>query len=144
MRRGEAGLLEAKVPAFGETWIRTTDLAVMDEDDFIFLKGRADQAIIRGGFKVLPETIADALLEHPAVKDAMAGGIEDRRLGQVPVAAVELSSGHDNVTAEELLAFLRTKLVAYAVPTAIHILPSLPRTSNMKANLSALAELTPR
>ena len=140
--RGEEGLLEAKVPAFGEKWIRTTDIAVMDEDDFIFLKGRADQAINRGGFKVLPETITDALLAHPAVKDAMAGGIDDRRLGQVPVAAVELATGNEHVTEEELLAFLRTKLVSYAIPTAIYIVPSLPRTGNMKAHLAALADLT--
>ena len=140
-RRGEEGLLEAKVPAFGEKWIRTTDVAVMDEDDFIFLKGRADQAIIRGGFKVLPESITDALLDHPAVKDAMAGGIDDRRLGQVPIAAVELAKGSEYVTEENLLAFLRTKLVSYAIPAAIYILPSLPRTGNMKANIAALAEL---
>jgi len=141
--RGEEGLLEAKVPAFGEKWIRTTDIAIMDEDDFIFLKGRADQAINRGGFKILPETITDALLDHPAVKDAMAGGVDDRRLGQVPVAAVELANGNEGVTEEELLAFLRTKLVSYAIPTTIHILPSLPRTGNMKARIAALADLTP-
>jgi len=144
MPRGEEGLIEAQVPAFGDKWIRTTDLAVMDEDDFIFLKGRADQAINRGGFKVLPETITDALLEHPAVKDAMAGGIEDRRLGQVPVAAVELARGSEDVTEEELLAFLRTKLMSYAIPTAIYIVPELPRTGTMKAQVAALRDLAPQ
>ena len=136
--RGEEGLLEARIPALGDHWIRTTDLALMDEDDFLVLRGRADQAIIRGGFKVLPETISDALLQHPAVRDAMACGIDDRRLGQVPVAAVELKDGDSGTSEEELLAFLRSRLVTYAIPTRIDIVSTLPRTGNMKADIAAL------
>ena len=139
--RGKEGVLEARIAALGDHWIRTTDLAEMDEDDFLFLRGRADQAIIRGGFKVLPETITDALLEHPAVRDAMACGIEDRRLGQVPVAAVELKNGNSGATEEVLLAFLRSRLVTYAIPTRIDIVPKLPRTGNMKASIAALRHM---
>src|SRR3546814_3789206 len=65
---GAVGYLEAKVPAVGTHWIRTTDLAMIDEDGFIFHKGRGDGAILRGGFKVLPETIVQALTKHPAVR----------------------------------------------------------------------------
>jgi len=137
----EEGLLEARIPALSDDWIRTTDLAMMDQDDFVFLRGRADQAIIRGGFKVLPETIADALLEHPAVRDAMACGIADRRLGQVPVAAVELKEDSRHTREEELLSFLRSRLVTYAIPTRVHIVASLPRTGNMKASVAALREM---
>jgi len=136
--RGQEGLIEARIATLGSHWIRTTDLALMDDDDFLFLRGRADQAIIRGGFKVLPETITDALLEHPAVRDAMACGIDDRRLGQVPVAAVELKEGPNSATEEELLDFLRIKLVTYAIPTRIDIVQKLPRTGNMKASIAAL------
>jgi len=141
MPRGEEGLLEARISALGDHWIRTTDLATMDEDDFLFLCGRADQAIIRGGFKVLPETITDALIQHPAVRDAMACGIDDRRLGQVPVAAVELKDGESGTTEEELLAFLRSRLVTYAIPTRIEIVSKLPRTGNMKASIAALRDM---
>ena len=139
--RGEEGLLEARIPALADAWIRTTDLAMMDEDDFVFLRGRADQAIIRGGFKILPETITDALLQHPAVRDAMACGIADRRLGQVPVAAVELKEDSPDTREEELLSFLRSRLVTYAIPTRVHIVASLPRTGNMKASIAAMREM---
>ena len=61
--------------------VRTTDLAHIDEDGFLFVVGRADGAINRGGFKVMPETIVEALCQHPAVADAAA-------LGKVPVEAV--------------------------------------------------------
>ena len=139
--RGEEGVLEAHIAALGDRWIRTTDLARMDKDDFLFLCGRADQAIIRGGFKVLPETITDALLDHPAVRDAMACGVEDRRLGQVPVAAVELKDSESGTTAEDLLAYLRSRLVTYAIPTRIDIVQNLPRTGNMKASIAALRDM---
>ena len=141
---GEEGLLEARIPALGDGWIRTTDLAVMDQDNFLFLRGRADQAIIRGGFKVLPETIADALLQHPSVRDAMACGIADRRLGQVPVAAVELKEDSRDISEEELLSFLRSRLVTYAIPTRVHIVARLPRTGNMKASVAALRDVFSR
>ena len=138
---GEEGLLEARIPALSDSWIRTTDLAMMDQDEFVFLRGRADQAIIRGGFKVLPETITEALLEHPAVRDAMACGVADRRLGQVPVAAVELKEDSQDTGEEELLSFLRSRLVTYSIPTRVHIVPRLPRTGNMKASVAALREM---
>ena len=71
-------------------WVRTTDLARIDDDGFVWILGRADQAIIRGGFKVLPEDVKAALERHPAVRGAAVVGRDDRRLGAVPVAAVEL------------------------------------------------------
>src|SRR3546814_6392536 len=95
---GAVGYLEAKVPAVGTHWIRTTDLAMIDEDGFIFHKGRGDGAILRGGFKVLPETIVQALTKHPAVFDASVIGQPDARLGQVPVAAVQLRSDAPKVS----------------------------------------------
>jgi len=137
---GVEGLLEARVPVLGREWIRTTDLAVKDQDDFIFLRGRSDQAIIRGGFKVLPETISDALRDHPAVRDAMAAGVADRRLGQVPIAAVELRDGAGAQEAD-LIAFLRSKLMTYAVPTRVLVVPALPRTGNLKSSIAALREM---
>ena len=60
--RGEVGYLEALVPEVDPDWIRTTDLALIDEDDFVFHKGRGDGVILRGGFKVIPEAIDSALL----------------------------------------------------------------------------------
>ena len=137
---GEEGVLEVQAERIGPDWIRTTDLAHIDTDGFLFLHGRADGAINRGGFKVLPETIADALCQHPAVADAAALGIADSRLGEVPVAAVELAPG-TSATAEELRAFLSDRLLAWQQPVDIRILDALPRNQSLKVALGELKVL---
>ena len=90
---GEHGLLEAKITSISDDWIRTTDIASIDEDGFVTLHGRADGAINRGGFKILPETVRRVLISHPAVRDACVVGVPDARLGQVPFAAIEVAPG---------------------------------------------------
>ncbi len=90
---GEQGLLEAKVAPISPDWIRTTDIASVDADGFVTLHGRADGAINRGGFKILPETVRRVLISHPAVRDACVVGVPDTRLGQVPFAAIEVTPG---------------------------------------------------
>ena len=76
-----------------DDWVRTTDLARIDADGFLWILGRADQAIIRGGFKVQPEDVRAALERDPAVAEAAVVGVPDERLGAVPVAAVERRPG---------------------------------------------------
>lgn len=135
------GLLEVRAAQLGaQTWLRTTDLAEIDGDGFLFLRGRADDAIIRGGFKVLPREVEDVLKAHPAVKDASVVGIPEARLGAVPVAAVQLEEGA-MASAEELLAFAREKLTAYQVPVSLKIVVSLPRTPSMKVSQPAVKAL---
>ena len=100
---GQTGLLEARgrqLPAADGAWLRTTDLATIDDDRFLFIRGRADDAINRGGFKIPPSVIEDALAAHPAVDEASAVALPDARLGQVPAAAVTLLSP---ATEEELM-----------------------------------------
>ena len=136
----EQGVLEVSAERIGPDWIRTTDLAHIDADGFLFLDGRADGAINRGGFKVMPETIANALCQHPAVADAAALGIADARLGEVPVAAVELVSGA-SVSPDELRAFLADRLLAWQQPVDIRILGALPRNQSLKVALGELKVL---
>jgi acyl-CoA synthetase (AMP-forming)/AMP-acid ligase II len=137
---GEVGVLEAQVERLGGGWTRTTDLASIDDDGFLFLHGRADAAINRGGFKVVPEVVAAALREHPAVHDAAVVGVADARLGAVPVAAVELRPGAMADEAE-LIAFLRDRVLAYQAPVSIRILDKLPRNASLKADLAAIREI---
>jgi acyl-CoA synthetase (AMP-forming)/AMP-acid ligase II len=122
-------------------WVRTTDLGVIDDDGFIWIRGRADGAINRGGFKILPEEIEIVLRQHPDVLDAAVVGLPDPRLGQVPAAAVEPKPGHPKPTAGDLDAFARARLVTYKVPAKILVLDALPRTPSMKPILPALREL---
>jgi acyl-CoA synthetase (AMP-forming)/AMP-acid ligase II len=139
---GSEGLLEVRSAQLGKgsDWVRTTDLAVLDADGFLFIRGRADSAIIRGGFKVLPGEVAAVLESHPAVREAAVVGLADDRLGQVPVAAVELHEGA-TVDSEALRSFARDHLAAYQVPAQIRIVSELPRTPSLKVSQPGVREL---
>jgi long-chain acyl-CoA synthetase len=133
-----AGRLDVGAPD-GE-WVRTTDIARIDADDFVWIEGRADDAILRGGFKVFPGEISEALRRHPAVHDAGVTGIDDERLGAVPVAAVQLVTGQF-ATEEELMEHLRANLASYKVPARLCIVDALPRTPSMKVSQPGIKEL---
>lgn len=133
------GLLEVKARQLdGGAWVHTTDLARLDADGFLWILGRADQAIIRGGFKVRPDDIKAALERHPAVRGAAVVSRDDRRLGAVPVAIVELRPGADGLGSDELLEYSATVLARYELPTEVHIVDVLPRTESGKVDLSAV------
>ncbi len=137
---GEIGLLEARggqLPDVEGGWVRTTDLASVDEDGFLFIHGRADDAINRGGFKIPPSVIEDALHQHPAVNEASAVARPDERLGEVPVVAVTLKSP---VTEAELLEFLRGQLTGYQMPVALKVVDALPRTPSLKVDRIAVRD----
>lgn len=138
---GQEGLLEVVSPHMGPAWIRTTDIGVIDEDGFVFHRARADGAIMRGGFKILPETIERALLLHPAVAAVSVVGLADRRLGQTPVAAVQLRSGATRPQASELEAHLRQHVLATHVPTAFCFVDGLPQTPSHKVDRAAVRAL---
>jgi long-chain acyl-CoA synthetase len=133
----EAGLLEVKPGQLGPTaeWMRTTDMARVDADGFLWILGRADQAIIRGGFKVMPDDVRAALESHPAVKGAAVVGQPDDRLGETPVAMVELRVA---VTVVALVDHLRTRLARYEIPTNIAVVDEIPRTPSGKPDLGAV------
>ena len=136
---GLPGLLEVKPGQLGPAadWMRTTDMARIDEDGFVWILGRADQAIIRGGFKVMPDDVRAALECHPAVQSAAVVGRPDDRLGETPVAVVELREAAF-ADADELLRFLAERLARYEIPTEIAIVDAIPRTPSGKPDLSAI------
>jgi long-chain acyl-CoA synthetase len=136
------GLLEVKANQLGDGgWVRTTDLARLDADGFLFILGRADQAIIRGGFKVRPDDIRAALERHPAVLGAAVVSRADRRLGAVPAAVVELRPSATPLGSDELLAYVSTVLARYELPVEIRIVDRLPRTDSGKVDLGAVTAL---
>jgi long-chain acyl-CoA synthetase len=137
---GQTGLLEARggqLPGEDGAWLRTTDLATIDDDRFLFIRGRADDAINRGGFKIPPSVIEDALEAHPAVDEASAVALPDARLGQVPAAAVTLLSP---ATEEELMEYLTSRLTRYQRPVAIKVVDQLPRTPSLKISRALVRE----
>ena len=140
---GDTGLLELRggnVAAGGE-WTRTNDLASLDADNFLWIRGRHDGAIIRGGFKILPDDVIRAMELHPAIREAAVTGVADARLGQVPVAAYVAKRGCVSPSDEDLKAFLKERLMPYQVPVRILQLDDFPRTPSMKVSQPALKEL---
>ena len=144
---GEVGELWAKGPmivkgywnkpaetaeSFRDGWVRTGDLARVDEEGFLFIVDRAKDIIIRGGENIYSSEVEDVLYAHPAVTDAALIGIPHRTLGEEPVAVVHLAPGKQASEAE-LQQWVRDRLAAFKVPVAIRFTKdTLPRNANGK------------
>lgn len=135
------GLLEVVSPRIGPDWLRTSDLAVIDGDGFLFHRGRADGAIMRGGFKLLPETIEDALLRHPLIKEAAVVGMPDQRLGEVPGALLVVRDGQTPPEASALESHLRQLLPATHLPAVWRFRPALPHTVSHKIDRACVRRI---
>ena len=138
---GSIGIVEVQIDAVGPDWIRTTDLGRLDADGFLYLHGRADGVIIRGGFKIHPSAIESVLNQHPAVAASAVVGRPHERLGHVPVAAVEARPEAEPPTAGELDSWLRQHLPATNIPADFRIVTELPRTPSLKIRIDAVREL---
>jgi len=138
---GEEGLLEVMAPRIGEHWIRTTDIGLIDPDGFLYLRGRADGAIVRGGFKLLPEVIERALCLHPAIATCAVVGVADKRLGQVPAAAIQLKSGAVEPSIADLDQHLRQHVYATHIPTMWKFVDAIPKNKSLKTDAAAVREL---
>jgi acyl-CoA synthetase (AMP-forming)/AMP-acid ligase II len=139
---GTDGVLEVRASQLaGQGWVRTTDLARIDGDGFLWILGRNDQAIIRGGFKIIPDDVRAALERHRSVRGAAVVARADRRLGSVPVAAVELWPGAEPVGSDKLATFIAAHLARYELPAEIRVVDELPRTDSGKVDLSAVTAL---
>ena len=135
---------EASAATFVDGWVRTGDLAWLDEEGFCFIADRAKDMLIRGGENIYSSEVENALYEHPAVTDAAVVGVPHRTLGEEPAAVVHLAPG-SSASEAELQAFVRTRIAAFKVPVRILFLDeTLPRNANgkiLKKDLRALFEL---
>ncbi len=112
-------------------WLRTGDKGYLDEEGYIYLAGRGDDMIIRGGENISPEEVENALYAHPAVEEAAVIGVPDPEWGQEPKAIVVLKKGQ-SATAEELMEFCRKQLSSFKRPRYMAFVDELPRTSTGK------------
>jgi len=118
---GQTGLLEALIDSRrAEGWFRTNDLAHIDEDGFIFIEGRFDDVIIRGGFKVSLGELERLFESHPDVTLAAAVALPDPRLGEVPGVGVRVREDAQ-VTTSKLLVWARERTAPYKIPTVLEI-----------------------
>ena len=123
---GGVGILEVISPAVGQGWVRTGDLVMIDADGFLFHRGRADGAITRGGFSMLPEVIESVLLRHQQVSAAVVVGLPHQRLGELPVAAIVPKDVDHPPTVKDLEEFLRDRVFAAQIPVAFKFVRDLP------------------
>lgn len=138
---GTDGRIVVKSPRVGDHWIETNDLGRIDDNGLLYHKGRLDGAIMRGGFKIVPDVVSQALNQHPSIAISSVVGIADARLGQVPVAAYELRSDCPAPTPQELDKHLRNRLPATHIPTRFMQVDMLPRTPSMKIDSAAVQSL---
>jgi long-chain acyl-CoA synthetase len=120
-------------------WLRTGDVAVLQDDGFLRIIDRIKDLIIVSGFKVFPNEIEAVVGEHPAVLECGCIGIPDARTGQAVKIFVVVREGHA-VSSEQLLVHCRERLTAYKVPRKVEFRQSLPKTSVGKILRRALVQ----
>lgn len=106
-------------------WLRSGDLGVMDDEDYVAITGRKKDMFIVGGFNTYPAEVEGVLLAHQAIAEVAVVGAPDERLGEVGMAWVVLRRGAE-VDADELIAFARERLANYKVPRYVEFVDALP------------------
>ena len=153
---GEVGELWAKGPnvlkgywnnpdetaaTFVDGWVKTGDMARIDEEGFCYIVDRKKDMLIRGGENIYCIEVEDVLYQHPAVMDAALVPIAHRTLGEEPGAVVTLKPG-TKVSDQELRAFVAERLAAFKVPVKVAFWPDmLPRNANGKILKSELKKV---
>jgi long-chain acyl-CoA synthetase len=130
--RGYWNKPEATAECFVDGWVRTGDLARIDEDGFLFIVDRAKDMVIRGGENIYSVEVENALYAHPAVTDAAVIGLPHKTLGEEPAAVVHLAPG-ERATEDELRDWVRARLAPFKVPVRVaFVAETLPRNANGK------------
>ena len=146
IRVDEDGLLWVRPPSSArgieerideEGYVSTGDIAHIDEEGFVWLDGRQSDMINRGGNKVSPSAVEEVLNLLPSVRESCVVGLEDPRLGEVPVAVLV----GERVPVEILQAHCREHLTPYKVPVSFFWVDSLPRTDVGKVKRSSAADM---
>jgi len=120
-------------------WLITSDKGWKDEDGYIFLAGRGDNMIIRGGENISPEEVENMLHSNPKIEEAAVIGIPDPEWGQQPRAVVVLKNG-EAATAEEIMEYCREKLASFKRPRSVVFIDALPRNQLGKVLHKVLRE----
>jgi len=130
--RGYWNKPEATAQTFVDGWVKTGDLACLDEEGFCYIIDRAKDMLIRGGENIYCIEVENVLYDHPAVMDAALVGLPHKTLGEEPAAVVTLKPGA-SATEQELRAFVADRLAAFKVPVKVAFWhETLPRNANGK------------
>jgi fatty-acyl-CoA synthase len=120
-------------------WLHTGDLAIMDEDGYVRITGRAKDMIIRGGENVYPREIEEFLYTHPDISDVQVYGVPDERYGE-KVAAAVIPKRDANLTADEVRGFCEENIARFKVPAYVDFVEEYPMTASGKIQKYRLRE----
>lgn len=121
-------------------WMRTGDVAQMDENGYVQVTGRMKDMVIRGGENIYPREIEEFLYTHPDILDAQVIGVPDERYGEELMAWVQLRKGAPQLTAEGLREFSLGSLAKYKIPRYVHVVDDFPTTVTGKVRKVEMRE----
>ena len=147
--RGPSVIASYESPGFENRfrggWLRTGDLGYVDDDGYVFLVGRSDDVINRGGEKIYPREIEELVLTHEAVSRAVVVGRPDEVFGQVPVAFLDLTDVDESTDVgvvakivQEVCDLLDARVARQRRPASIHVMASIPANPNGKVRRATL------
>ncbi|EKN71673.1 AMP-dependent synthetase and ligase [Neobacillus bataviensis LMG 21833] len=122
---------QATSKAIKDGWLRTGDLAKMDEEGYVYIVDRKKDIINRGGEKIYSIEVENILYSFPKVLEATVFGAVDEKYGEQVIAAIVLKPG-ESVTEDEVKEFCKTKLAKYKIPKYVEFLEQLPRNAGGK------------
>ena len=122
-------------------WMRTGDLATMDERGYVNIVGRLKDMVIRGGENVYPREIEEFLYRHPKIQDVQVIGVPDPKYGEEICAWIKLHAGQ-TATAEEIREFCKGQIAHYKIPRYIEFVPEFPMTITGKIQKFVMREQT--
>jgi fatty-acyl-CoA synthase len=122
-------------------WMRTGDLATMDEEGYVNIVGRLKDMVIRGGENVYPREIEEFLYSHPKIQDVQVIGVPDPRYGEEICAWIKLKAGQ-TATPEEIREFCKGQIAHYKIPRYIEFVPEFPMTITGKIQKFVMREQT--
>jgi fatty-acyl-CoA synthase len=122
-----------------EGWLRTGDLAVMDEGGYVRITGRAKDMIIRGGENVYPREVEEFLYTHPEISDVQVYGVPDEKYGEGVAAAVRKRQGSE-LSSEDVREYCRGEIAHYKIPAYVDFVEDYPMTASGKIQKYKLRE----
>ncbi|MGB3682074.1 MAG: AMP-binding protein [Rubrobacteraceae bacterium] len=125
----------------GDGWLHTGDLAVMDEDGYVKITGRAKDMIVRGGENIYPREIEEFLYTHPDISDVQVYGVPDERYGE-QVAAAVIKKKDATLTGDDVKEFCRENIARFKAPEYVEFVEEYPMTASGKIQKYKLREST--
>ena len=117
---------ETKTVLTDDGWLKTGDIATMDERGYIRIVDRKKDMIIVSGFNAYPSEIESVLTSHPDIREAGVVGIQDEKSGEMIKAVIV--KGRQDLTVKEIIAYCRNNLAAYKIPKIIEFRDTLPKS----------------